>query len=325
METDALTAALAADLSTETEDAPVADKPVTQESKTPNVPVDSEAEDKLEAEPEGEAEESEEAEAEDDGYITLPITDKDGNPVRATAEEIQEWRENGKRLSDYTRQVQEAVAKQKAADTERETLAQERQANAQKQIAQLQQLQQAIEIAIAPELQNINWDALAQQDVQTYIRLKQRADNVQAIKALAAQKQQMLEQAAAAEQTASLEKRKAEAIERLPREIPNWSDQYYMTLCDYAVTELGYDREAVLAEVDYRAFKTLHRLYQLERMQKVKPQVQQTLKQLPKVVKPGSNGGQASAESKRVSDARKNLKQSGSPKDLTELFRSGVI
>ncbi len=232
---------------------------------------DSDSEDK----PEEDGEEKEEV---------VEFRDRKGNVVKATLTELNEWRENGLRQSDYTRNIQ--IAKQKQADADRV------ESSALTGYSEgIARLKAQVMTAIAPEFSGVNWDKLAEEDPAAYNKKLRRWNQLNGLVQQLDQEANRIRQDNVAKRHQSFQQAAQESREILEREISDWSNDKYHRLMQIAIKDYGYPEEEVLSATDHRAFRILNDLAYYKdfynKVQKGKPQVEKQITTLPRMAKSG--------------------------------------
>lgn len=219
--------------------------------------------------------------------------------------------------ADYTRKTQEIAAQRremqeqanKAIETERNTYMQT-----------LATLQKAVIQSAAPELQNVNWNALAVENPAEYVRLSNRAREVQQAVQAIQQEQQQLTSRQQAEQQARMSQAVAKSREALQQAIPDWSDTKYQSVMKRAVESYGYTPQEIGAIYDHRLIQALHDADQYRQMMAQKPITEKKLVAVPKVVKPGTQQRVVDRRQENLKQSRERLRQTGSVDDLADVF-----
>jgi uncharacterized protein YeeX (DUF496 family) len=220
------------------------------------------------------------------------------------------------RQKDYQQKTAE-VARQRneVGDKIRQGIESERKAYAQT----LQQLQTAFVQTVAPELAKVNWNELATNDPAEYVRLRNRAEQIQTVIKDMQSKQQALTAKQQAEQSQVLQQTAIKTRETLEREIPGWNDALYQKLMKTG-TEYGYKPEEVGSWVDPRAVKLLHDAYQYREL-KVKTPDDKRVVTPPKVIRPGATTAQSQTR-KNTDIAMRKLQTSGRVEDAAAVIRA---
>ena len=111
-----------------------------------------------------------------------------------------------------------------------------------------------------------------------------------------------------------------DGIQYLSKKIPKWGAETYQESAKGAL-EAGFTQDEVSNFMDPRAIHLAWKAAQWDKLQTtVKPRVQEKVKAVPPVVKPGSRDTTESTEGKVVRDQRAKFKQSGDIKDLANLL-----
>jgi len=254
--------------------------------------------------------------------IRVTIKDEEGKDVEQDLP-VDEVRSGYMRHADYTRKTQalakeRAVIPQKVAESERVAT------EARTQFTQaLQNLQQFVVHAAAPELQQVNWNQLSQENPTEYVRLKQRAEQVNAtLTQIQSYQRQVAAQAEAQQKKADREKALA-AKETLNREIPGgWNDDLYVKIQKGAVNNYGYTPEEFGMIVDARTIIMANDAIKYRELISGKPIAQQKVAQAPLAVRPGAAPTQTEKNQTQVQKARDVARKSGSVDDAVALMQA---
>lgn len=254
-----------------------------------------------EHEPESPVEQEEEAEEQ---HEEAPATPRHRVKVDGKEEEVplDELIAGYQRQSDYTRKTQEAAELRKAAEAERQQIAQERARYAQG----LQQLAQQLQ---PPQ---IDWEALERDDPFGYVKAVQQEQARQQKAAQVHAEQQRLYQQQQHEDYQQRAAALAEASKRLAERIPEYADpekrQAVQTAIRTYAQSIGFTADELAEASDPRAVEVLNkaRLYDelKARAAKAKPVAVQTA--IPGAVRPPPNKAKQAAD---------RLKRSGSDAD----------
>lgn len=254
--------------------------------------------------------------------LKVTIKDDDGKDVEQELP-VDEVRSGYMRHADYTRKTQalakeRAVIPQKIAESERivtETRAQFGQA--------LQNLQAFVVHAAAPELQGVNWNQLSQENPTEYVRLKQRAEQVNATLAQIQNHQRQVASQAEAQQKKALAEAAQTARETLNREIPGgWNDDLYVKIQKGAVSHYGYTPEEFGMIVDARTMIMANDALKYRELISGKPIAQQKVAQAPLAVRPGAAPSATDKRQSQVERAREAARKSGSVDDAMALMQA---
>jgi hypothetical protein len=228
------------------------------------------------------------------------------------------------RHADYTRKTQQLATErkqipQKLAEADR--FVQER----TQQFSQaLQNLEAFVVQAIAPELQGVNWQQLAQENPNEYVRLNQRAQQTNATLQQIRNYQQDVAKQATQQRTKSMQESAAASRETLNREIPGgWNDDLYAKLQKGAVNHYGFVPEEIGNVVDARIIMAIHDGLKYRELQSGKPLTQQKVAQAPQLaVRPGAAPTGADKRQSAVEKAREAARKSGSVEDALTLMQT---
>lgn len=178
----------------------------------------------------------------------------------------------------------------------------------------LQLFEKAVWKALAPELQNTDWNALARDDPAQWAQKMQAVTNVNSVLAAVQQEQQQLMQRQAHQMRDAQAKQVAQAREVLERDLPEWSDSLYQNIMRSGIEHFGFTPEEVGAMSDPRAIKVLHAAMKYMDLQKAKPEMEKRVASVPKVLKPGT-AEKPNPEAERFGKAMADLKKSGGRDD----------
>ncbi|BCG45037.1 scaffolding protein [Escherichia phage EK010] len=131
---------------------------------------------------------------------------------------------------------------------------------------------------VIEDYNGFDWDKLAQEDPQAYVENKRFLEKYTARRQQLEQAQLKIKQEALAKEQQLFQAKCTECVSVLKREIPNWDDNLYQNLMQYAI-DLGATEEEVLKENRPSIFLALHKAYQFD---KGKQQV------MAKIKRPGS-------------------------------------
>ena len=184
--------------------------------------------------------------------------------------------------ADYQRKTAE-LARQRE-----ETQVQVRQAvEAEKKqyMEALKQQQTLLMNVVAPDLQKVDMDQLAQDDPAEYVRVQNRINKFnQALQWTQAEQQRLIQQEQDHIQKVLLPK----AAEELSRDIPNWGPEIQRSISKTAAEKYGFTPEELNSVIDPRMVKVLHDAYQLHQIRSQKPIAEKKVVEKPKVMKSGT-------------------------------------
>lgn len=177
-----------------------------------------------------------------------------------------------------------------------------------KQYQEALQMQQALVWnLVAPELQKVDLEKLAEEDPAEYIKVQNRIDKYRRV----IQNVQSEQQKFAQQEQERLQKEiLPKAVETLNRDIPNWGPELKKSLRATAMEKYGFASEELENIVDPRVIKVLHDAYRFHASQKdTEKQKEIAAKKVilkPKIVKPAPKESKADN-----SEALMKLKKSG--------------
>jgi len=294
-----LTAALESDDQTEE---PSSEKEVVDETADEVIEEDqdTEPEDELSEEVEEDPtdEDSEEGEEEPD-LITNGMIEIDGENLS-----VEEIKLGYLRQGDYTKKTQ-AVAEQRKA--------------AEEQTRSYESTLSALLTASGADLsrfENVNWEQAAVENPDQYKQAKAMYEQTQQtfnfIKSQANDHQQRVQE----QQQALVKEKAAESLTVLKSTIPNWNNDVYYAIGEYAKDSLGVSSEEFNGITDHRSITAMYKAMQFDR---AKTETQKKVKASPKKTLSGKMGepkdlGRKDAHRKTLA----RLKKSGSVDDAAK-------
>jgi hypothetical protein len=231
---------------------------------------------------------------------------------------LKELKEGYLAKQDYHRNIQKVKQEQAELATKAE---QARLAAQQEYLQRLEQHKQLVLRTVAPELNNVDLNKLAQEDPAEaqriffkQIQVNQTLQAIQAEQQAAAQQYQMQQQAL--QQQAI-----AKARETLEAEIPGWNADLYNNVLGTVAKEYGFKNEEVAPVVDARLIKVFHDAAKYRQLQQAKPEVSKKVVAIPKVIKPGS-AEKPNPASEASQDALNRAKKTGDWRDAAQAYLS---
>ena len=277
-----------------------------------------------ESEEEGQAEEETEEEvAEEEEYDVVAEEDLkytikvDGEELEVGIDELK----NGyQRQADYTRKSQALAEQRKGTEqiqSERMQLEQERQMYANG--LQMLQEQQSAKLT---DFDNVEWEALKQEDPYQYMIKKdeyrdaqERVTNLQA-------EQQMVQQ----EQAQQAQQARAHFVQqeyaRLVNALPEWNDKESTIKKDvqeYA-TSVGFRPEEISQLADHRSVLIIKKAMEYDKLTKKVAPKKKAVKKVPKVQKAGRGNSKEDAATEAIKKKRARLQKSGKQDDAASIF-----
>lgn len=259
--------------------------------------VDGETEESEEVE--DPTEESEEETEDEPDVITEGVIEVDGEKLS-----VDEIKLGYMRQADYTKKTQ-AVAEQRKA--------------AEQQTAHYESTLNALLTAAGADLSrfdNVNWEQAAVQNPDQYKQAKAMFEQTKQthdfIRAQAKEHQQRVE----AQQQAAMKENAKESLTVLKSTIPNWNNDLYYSIGEYATGSLGVTTEEFNEVHDHRMITALYKAMQFD---KAKTETQKKVKATPKKTLSGKKAEPKDLGKKdNYRKARERLKKSGSMEDAVQ-------
>jgi len=151
----------------------------------------------------------------------------------------------------------------------------------------LQFFEKALWKSLAPEMESVDWNALARDNPAEWAAKMQAVNNVNGLLQAVKQEQEKLGKQQEEQHRANLQKQVNETVDVLKRDIPGWNNDMYQSILETG-TKYGYTREELNAVADARAIKVLHDASQYRKLQEAKPAMEKKVIDVPKVLKPGT-------------------------------------
>ena len=190
--------------------------------------------------------EYEEGDAYDVDYETV-ITLPDGREL--TIEELAGGYQEGTAITQREEQLQQHIA----------TF--EERVSGLKNVLDLAQLEAD---RVIQDYEGFDWEELAASDPQAYVENSRFLERYKARKAELVAAQNRLQQEAANKEQEVFQAKCIECVNVLKREIPNWDENLYQGLMQYAI-DLGATEEDILKENRPSVFLALHKAYQFDK------------------------------------------------------------
>ena len=259
--------------------------------------VEEEAEETEEVE--DPTEESEEETEDEPDVITEGVIEVDGEKLS-----VDEIKLGYMRQADYTKKTQ-AVAEQRKA--------------AEEQTANYESTLNALLTASGADLSrfdNVNWEQAAVENPDQYKQAKAMFEQTKQthdfIRAQAKEHQQRAE----AQQQAAMKESAKESLTVLKSTIPNWNNDLYYSIGEYATGSLGVTTEEFNEVHDHRMITALYKAMQFD---KAKTETQKKVKATPKKTLSGKKAEPKDLGKKdNYRKARDRLKKSGSMEDAVQ-------
>lgn len=237
----------------------------------------------------------------------------DDEEVEIDLPKVKGWRELEKKYGEETaRLLQEVQSAKERAAAELEPVRKD-------YSTKLQTMEQLLLKAVAPELQNIDWNKLAQENPAEWAAKMQRAQSVGNLINAARAEMQRVEQETKANEQARVQKEVTENLSKIKKAIPNWSDDVYAGVIKQAIKE-GYSETEAKSLYDARTVIALHKAAQFDEL-KSKPI--QPKAPVPKVVRPGNTAeSPGKGESREeLNKAKAKLRETGRTEDAMRVAK----
>lgn len=268
-----------------------------------------------EAKPEEEAEEpAEEVEIDPEEKLFDVEETLEGGKKEVRKYSLNELKAQRMMQADYQRKTAElARQREEVQDKVRQGIEGEK-----KQYLQALETQQKLVWSlVAPELQNVNLDQLANDDPSEYVKVSNKLNRLnQAIQGIQAEQLRLQQQEREHLEKVVLPK----AAEELQRDIPNWGPEIQKSITRTATEKYGFTPEELSSVVDPRHIKVLHDAFQFHESKKVtetqKQIAQKKIVEKPKVLKPGTKQPAQKSEG----DEFKRLQQTGRFEDAAAVI-----
>lgn len=280
---------------------PEEEQEVVEETTDEVIDESQEVEDETEESEEVEdpTEESEEESEDEPDVITEGMIEVDGEKLS-----VDEIKLGYMRQADYTKKTQ-AVAEQRKA--------------AEEQTANYESTLNALLTASGADLSrfdNVNWEQAAVENPDQYKQAKAMFEQTKQthdfIRAQAKEHQQRAE----AQQQAAMKENAKESLTVLKSTIPNWNNDLYYSIGEYATGSLGVTTEEFNEVHDHRMITALYKAMQFD---KAKTETQKKVKATPKKTLSGKKAEPKDLGKKdNYRKARDRLKKSGSMEDAVQ-------
>ena len=233
---------------------------------------------------------------------------------------LKELQQGYLRQSDYTRKTQELAAQRAELPKE---IAKREQESSSSYVKRLSELSALVLRTVAPELQGVDLNKLANEDPYEYVRLSNRSSQIQ-------QLLQTIRAEQAAEESKQSQHKQKEDNERwekslpiLQRDIPDFGPEVVKRLIE-AGKQYDYAPEEVAKWVDHRQVKMLYALMSKDeaaaKIESKRPEIEKKVALVTKIVKPGQSTKTRTA----TDEARAKLRKSGKLDDALPVFEAMI-
>jgi hypothetical protein len=287
-----------------------ADAPKEAAEKTEDKTEEPKAEEKAQ-----DAEDVQTIEIDPDEPLFEQELDDDGKKVTQKLS-LKELQQGYLRLKDYTKKTQD-LARQR--DEVPQLIAKQGKELSESYGKRLAEVQALIMKSVAPELNGVDLNKLANEDPFEYVRVSNRVRQIQEL--LQTVKQEQDAESAKREEQDKKERaeRWQKSLEILNKDIPQFGPDVVKRLID-AGQEWGFTREEVSQWDDHRLVKMLHALSEKKAVESKRPEVEKKVAVVTKIMKPGAQQRRPNA----FSEAQSRLRKSGRPEDALPIFEALV-
>lgn len=185
--------------------------------------------------------------------------------------------------------------------------------------AKLATAEAVIRETLAPELDGIDMDKLAEENPALWAVKFQKLQKINSKLTKIQQERQSIAEQQRTEANVALRKQAANAIETLQTKIPQWNDVLYGNILKAAVENYGYAPQEVGQITDPKAIEVLHDAMQFRAL-KAKPLVDKRVPAQPKPVLKAGSGESPNTKGGGVKDAMAKLTKSGRREDAVALM-----
>jgi len=266
------------------------------------------------AQPQEQQEEVETIEIDPEAPLFEQELEEDGKKV-AQKLSLKELQQGYLRERDYRKKTMELARQREELP---KLVAKQGQELSESYSKRLGELQGLVVKSVAAELSNVDLNKLATEDPFEYVRISNRARQVQELLQVVQKEQE------AAAKTKQEEEQKVSAqqwqksLEILSRDIPDFGPTVVKRLID-ASEEWGFSKDEVAGWTDHRLVKMLHALTDKKSVEEKRPVVEKKVAVVTKTLKPGSPQTRTP-----LAEAKAKLRKSGKPEDAISVFESFV-
>lgn len=251
------------------------------------------------------AEEQPEYKWDDLKSVKLKIPMKNGEKEWEEELQLEEVRNRMMMHSDYMarrremdEQVRTSEAKQREAIEKSRT----------EYLTALDTMHKSILQAAAPELSNVDWAKLANDNPAEYVRLSNRAQQFNAALERVKFEQDKVRNQQAKERHEHLTKAVSESKSKLLEAVPTWNEDLYQAIQKRAVEAYGFKREEIGQVWDHRLLQVFHDAHQFRQLKETKAKTEETVKDKPPVLKPGAHKPKVDKARQDYDNARDRLR-----------------
>ncbi|MGH9932674.1 MAG: hypothetical protein ACREA9_26010 [Pyrinomonadaceae bacterium] len=188
----------------------------------------------------------------------------------------------------------------------------------------LDALHKSIIQAASPELANVDWSKLAGENPAEYVRLSNRAREVQVALERVRFEQDKVQTQQAKERDEHLAKAVAESRTKLQEAIPNF-DTVYPALMKRGTDTYGFKPEEIGQVWDSRVMQVLHDAHQFRLLKEAKPAADKKVEAAPQVLKPGAQKPKVDPKAQELLKSKERLKANGNDIDAAAALMGNFI
>jgi hypothetical protein len=214
--------------------------------------------------------------------------------------------------SDYTRKTQEVAERERQADAKAQQAVEKERGQ---YLEALQALQKAVQQAATPELANVDWNKLAAENPAEYVRLSNRAREVNEAMQRIRFEEEKVQTQQSKDQKARLDQAVSESQVKLKEAIPQWNDDLYQSLLKRSYDTYGFKPDEMSNIWDHRIMRVLHDAHQWRAMQEGKPLAEKKVVNVPNVLRPGNAKPKVDPKTQELTKARAALAANGNDMD----------
>lgn len=293
-----------------------------QQTETQTAPPQEQATTEKPAEQQAQAEEQPEYKWDELKAIKLKIPMKQGDKEWEEELSLEQLRDGRMMQADYTRKQQELSEHRKQVETMTQT-AVEKERTAY--LTSLGALQKSIIQAASPELANVDWNKLAQENPAEYVRLSNRAREVNAALERVRFEEEKVQTQQANERNSRLAQAVSESQTKLREAIPNWNDALYQSLQKRGIDTYGFKPEEIGDVWDHRVMQVLHDAHQFRLLKEQKQTTDKKVETLPPVLKPGSQKPKVDPKQQEFQQAQNRLRSNGNDNEAAAALMAGFL
>jgi hypothetical protein len=254
--------------------------------------------------------------------IKLKIPMKNGEKEWEEEVTLADLREGRMLKADYTQKTQELAEQRRQVEAHtQQAMEKER----TQYLSALETLHRFVLQAAAPDLANVDWSRLAAENPNEYVRLSNRAREVNAAQEAVRMEYEKVLGQQSKERKERLDKAVEESRAKLKEAIPSWSDDLYQTLLKRGVDTYGFKADEVSQVYDSRVMRVLHDAHQFHLLKDAKPASEKKVVAVPPVLKRGASEQKPNPQTQQANNARTALAKNGNDIDAAAAVMGSFI